>query len=127
MIPLKRRLLKPLKYPEFMVPGMLCLMIGTVLAAAGWMIDGFVDLPMLSGLLVVTGTALLLRSELGSALMVLVLGLGLYHAYGRFEFSWSGMLRVLTGLIFLASMVQCLVDQIDFHRFRRKNPRLARI
>lgn len=127
MIPIKQRLLKPLKYPEFTVPGFLCLMIGSILAAAAWIIGGPLDLPIISGLLIVTGAALMLRTELGTLLLILVLAFGIHDAAGRIDFSWSNLYRHVLGLVFLASIMLSLVEQIDFHRFRRKNPRFSKI
>lgn len=127
MIPIKQRLLKPLKYPEFTAPGLLCLMIGSLLAAASWIIGGPLDLPIISSLLIVTGAALMLRTELGTLLLILLLAFGIHDAAGRTEFSWSNLYRYVLGLVFLGSIVLCLIEQIDFHRFRRKNPRLSKI
>lgn len=120
-----RNILRPVKYPEFTVPGSLCLMIGCGLAVMAWILGNATGTPLLAALLIVTGIALLFRNVLGTVLMAVALAFGIYNAIGRMEFSWSAAPRILASTVFWASMISSLVTQIQFHRHRNRKVRLS--
>lgn len=121
MSDLKRRLLKPLEHPEFMVPAMLCLMIGIAFLSATWVLSTDTNTLWTGALLLVTSLTLMLRTWVGTVLLMIVLGLALVDGWDHFEWSWSSLLRGLLSLIFLVSMIGCLVKQEAYHRIRRKH------
>jgi hypothetical protein len=120
MIPLKRRLLKPLKYPEFTVPAMLCLAIGIAFLSSVWVLSSDTNTVWTGVLLLVTSLALMLRTWVGTVLLMLVLGLALIDGWDRFEWSLNSALRGVLSLILLISMIECLAKQEAYHRLRRK-------
>ena len=117
---------QPLRHPEFTFPGLLYLMIGAILAVPVWMIwrSGIelreMEFMSLSGLMILTGMALLLKSRIGTVLMVVLVIYGLYTSVASIGFSWSRVPRFLASLLFWASMIGCAVFQFQFHRSRGK-------
>jgi hypothetical protein len=126
MIPLRRHFLRPLRHPEFTGPGMLCLAVGSAFIGYAWAIQPVAEALWIGGLLLVTGAALLLRTWVGTALFIAVLALCLIDGNGRIEWTGMGVIRLATGLVFVASMVHCVIEQITYLRFRRKH-RIAEI
>lgn len=126
MIPIKQRLLKPLKYPEFTIPGMLALLIGAAFAIPAFTVGNVEHLGLIAALLVATGVGLLSRSIAGTALLVLSLALLLYYRIPRLEFTpWTKLVSLVLGLLWLASMISAVVVQIQFHRTRKHQTPIA--
>lgn len=121
MIPLRRHFLRPLRHPEFTGPGILCLAVGSAFIGYAWAIQPVAGALWIGGLLLVTGAALLLRTWAGTALLVSVLAMCLFDGYNRIEWAGMGVMRLATGLVFIASMVHCVIEQITYLRFRRKH------
>jgi hypothetical protein len=115
-----RQLLKPLKHPEFTVPGMLCLLIGIAFLSATWVLSTDTNTLWTGALLLVTSLTLMLRTWVGTVLLMLVLGLALVDGWDRFEWSLNSVLRGILSVVFLISMIGCIAKQEAYHRLRRK-------
>jgi hypothetical protein len=116
----KHRLLKPLRYPEFTVPAMLCLLIGAAFLSSLWVLRTDTNTFWTGVLLLVTSFTLMLRTWVGTVLLTIVLGLALVDGWDRFEWSANSVLRGVLSSIFLLSMIGCLAEQEAYHRLRRK-------
>ena len=114
---------KPLRNPEFACPGLLMLLIGLTVGPGIWLVlggSGGLMYSLISGLLILTGLTVLMKSRLGTVLLLVVLILGFYDAVGEIEVSWSLLPRAVLGLLFWGSMFGCVVSQLEFHRARRE-------
>lgn len=115
-----QRILKPVKHPEFTVPGSLSLMVGIALGIATWKFDVFREAGPLSTLLISTGICLLHRTVWGTGLMAFTLAILVYKGSWKLGISSREIASLVCSLVFLGSMVACMIEQIAWHSLRRK-------
>lgn len=117
---------KPLKNPEFTVPGMLALLIGAAFAAVALTLGDIQHVGLIAALLFATGAGLLCKSLAGTVLLILTLALLLYYRIPQLEFTpWTKLAGLILGLLWLASMISAVLVQIQFHRTRKQQTQIA--
>ena len=107
---------QPFAYPEFVCPGFLLLCIGSVFGIYAVLLRGDLSVWLLAALMLAAGVTLVMKTRVGTALLIATLVLSLCHGTGQIEWTAYGLIRFALGLVFLASMVACLIAQFQFHR-----------
>lgn len=120
MKPALQSLLKPVKHLEFTGPGALALVVAAAFLAAAVISENHWETWSLAALLLACGVCLLFRSIIGTILMIGLLCLLVAHGIPKLQFSGAGLGRAFLGVVFLLAMITQIVEQIKFHRSRRK-------
>jgi cell division protein FtsW (lipid II flippase) len=122
---LLRRFGVPLTHPEFALPGLLMLCLGIIAGIGASILRNDLALWLLTALTLSSGVALLLKTRVGTALLIATVALNLCHSTGRIEWSLNGLLSLVLGLAFTATMALFVVAQFQFHRSRGARRRNA--
>lgn len=108
--------------PEFVLPGllMLCLGIGFGISAVLW--DHDLGYWLIAVLTLGAGIMLLLKTRVGTALLIATVVLNLCDSASGFGWSRYGFPGLALGLAFTAAMVLCALMQFQFHKGRVSRP-----
>ncbi len=100
-------------HPEFAFPGLLMLCSGIAFGVSTFFLDDDLAFWLLAALTLASGAALLLKTRVGTALLIATMILNLCHGWRL-----PGFLGLALGLAFTATMALCVLMQFQFHKGR---------
>lgn len=100
-------------HPEFALPGFLMLCLAIAFGISTIFLDNDLAFWLLAALTLASGAALLLKTRIGTALLIATVILNLCHGW-RFP----GFIGLALGLAFTVAMALCVLMQFQFHKGR---------